>query len=233
MSVGVLVTTYDGYADIWPIAAELFKRFWPDRPWPMYWMTNKQPVPDMAQPIVRPVIERQQWGLNLAEAVESMPHPFILMWVEEELLLSPVPNDLFLEAAEILRTTPDVGIVQLTRYYAQPEQATVGHFTDWPLGFAAALPAIFRKGVLLHLLKASPQSNDFEQQSGKVLQRDLPSVRTLMPCAPMFRFCDNALLAGPWRQCAVKHLKELGFQIDYSRRGISPDACSLMDGAPA
>src|SRR5262245_62297255 len=95
--VGMIVPSYDGYSDIWPISAELFSRFWPDRQWPMYWMCNQHAVPSIAQPLVRPEIPRDVWGCNIASAVESMPEPFIVFWTEEVLLLSKVPNDLFLE----------------------------------------------------------------------------------------------------------------------------------------
>lgn len=234
--VGVIVPTYDGYADIWPIASELFKRFWPDREWPMYWMTNGHPVPDIAKAIVRPRIERVEWGNNIAAAIESMDEDLILFWVEEIFLLSPVPCDLFHEAADLLKSNSDVGAVQLTRYYIQPCTPTIGSFTDYPRdaqGFSSALPAIFRKEILMHLLRRLPMSNEFEQQSARVMSLDFPRMRSLISCKPMFCFCDNALQAGPWRQCAVKHLNDGGFSgIDFSLRGISPDSCRFMDGVP-
>lgn len=236
MNVGILVPTHDGYSDIWPIAAELFKRFWPDRPWPMYWMSQGRAVPDIAKAIPTQPIQREEWGTNVARALDCIPEPLVLFWVEEIFLLSTVPNDVVMEAAEILNNNPDIGIIQLTRYYIQPERATVGHFTDYPRGeqgFSASLPALFRKEILRHLVTTLPKSNDFEQHSVRIMDRDFPSVRSLAPCVPMFRICDNALLAGPWRQCAIQHLNELGFNIDYSLRGISPDVPKYMNGVPA
>jgi hypothetical protein len=238
MSVGILVPSYDGYSDLWPIAAELFKRFWPDRTYPMYWMTNGKEVPTIAKPIVRPSVDRKEWGRYVASALNRMHEPFVLFWVEEIFLLSTVPNDIVMEAEEILKDNPDVGIVQLNRYYWRPSarEATVGNFADSKRGnpeFSAALPAIFRKEVLRHLLNTLPMSNDFEQQSALVMASHFPKVRSLAPCVPMFKFCDNALVAGPWRKCAMKHMSDMGFDIDFSIRGIFPDDCKHMDGVPA
>jgi hypothetical protein len=237
MSVGILVPSYDGYSDIWPISAELFNRYWPDRPWPMYWMTNGWPVPDIATPICRPGVIRQDWGHYIAGALDSVPYPLVLFWVEEIWPLSTVPTRLFIEGAELLKNNADIGIVQLTRYYHRPDVATIGHFTDYPrgkAGFSAALPALFRKDILRHLLSELPLSNEFEQQSARILDRDFPTLRSLAPCVPMFTICDNPLLAGVWRECAIKHLGEQGITVDFSKRGISPDRClKYMDGVLA
>ena len=236
--VAVLVTSHDDYADIWPIAGELFKRFWPDRQWPLYWMSNGAPVPLVAfagVPLAR--VDRTQWGRNVAHAVELTAKPLILLWVEEILLLSPVPNDVLLEAVEIMKTHPDIGIVGLTRYYVKrDEQATIGSFAhcrEYGPAFTSAMPAIFRKDVLLHLLHTLPGPNDFEQQSFRVMERDMPQVQSLIPARPMFRFCDNALVAGKWTRCAIEHIKEMGFEVDFEKRGIFPDERRFMDGTPA
>jgi len=234
--IAVLVPSFDGYADIWPIQAELFQRFWPDRTWPMYWVHTRKPVPSIANGIAVPEVGRLEWGNAIRYAVECVPASLIAFWFEEIFPLSKVPNDLFLEAAEIMRTTPDVGIVQLTRYYCQPTNPSIGNFADYPLGevgFSSSLPAIFRKEVLLHLLKANPKSNDFEQQSSAVMFRDLPGVRSLISTKPMFKLCDNALLSGPWRKCAVDHLTELGIDVNFSIRGICPNECDYPDGVKA
>lgn len=237
MDVAVVVPSHDRYSDIWPIAAELFKRFWPDRQWPMYWLSNSRPVPEIAKPIYKPAVDRDQWGAYIAEAIKFVPEPFILFWIEELFLLSPVPNNLFLEAAEILRTSPDVGTVHLTRYYTRSNKMPAsGNFVDYPseaVGRCSALPTVFRREILIDLLQSLPKGNEFEQQSADVMRQKFPNMRSLISIKPMFRFCDNPLLAGVWRSCAIKHMNDLGFDIDFGIRGISPDVPQLMDGAPA
>lgn len=234
--VGIIVPSYDGYADVWPIAADLFTRFWADREWPMYWMTNTKPVPEIATAIVRPRVGRDEWGFDIAAAVESISEPLILFWLEEIFPLSKVPNDLFIEAAEILRSHGDVGIIQLTRYYYSPETPTLGNFGDYPSGkpgFSSCMPALFRKDVLLHLLRTLPKSNDFEQQSYLVMSRDLPKVRCLASCLPTFRLCDNPVIGERWCECVVPHFKELGLTYDLSSRELHDNKCLHMDGIPA
>lgn len=235
----IFVPSYDDYADVWPIAADLFERFWPDRPWPIYWMTNGHPIPKIAQAVLAPAMHRDQWGNNIANVLRQICADRILFWVEEQLLLSKVPNDLLLEASNILDTNPDIGIIGLTRYYSQSgfaaNQKRLGNFgyCDYNISFANALPALFRKEVLIHLLRSHSKSNEFEQESHKVMFRDLPFVKALTPVAPTFRFCDNAMINGLWRRCAVKHLEEFKFDVDVYRRGIHPDECRFMDGTPA
>jgi len=237
--VAVLILSYDGYADIWPIVAELFQRFWPDRTFPMYWMTNGSLVPDIAQPIVQPSVTFEQWGVNVANAVKEIQEPFILYWFEESLLLSPVPNDLVLEGAELIKTHSDIATVNITRYYTNAfgvEYANHGRFMDYPqnlFGRAANIPTIIRSDIFTTMLGALTSPRDYELEGSAFVTRHYPAMRSLVPCVPTFRFCDNALLKGPWRKCAVKHLNELGFDVDFARRGISDDVCPWMDGAVA
>ena len=234
--IAVFVPTYDGYADIWPIQAALWQRFWPEREWPVYWMSSGQSVPDIAMPLIAPALPRTEWGYAVEIALNQIREPLILWWFDEIFPLSKIPNDLFLEAAKIMRTNNDIGIVQLTRYYYSSPNPTIGNFGDIPhetAGFCSAMPAIFRKEIALHLVKELRQSNWFEQQSAAVMLRDFPKVRSLASSKPMFKLCDNALLAGPWRSCAVKHLTELGIKVDFSIRGIAPGASDYMDGVTA
>lgn len=238
--VAVLVPSYDGYADIWPIAAKLFSRFWPDRTMPMYWMTNGARVPYIARPIVQPQVTPERWGLNIADAVDSIPEPLILYWFEEQFLLSAVPNDLVMEGAELLNTHPDIANVNITRYYANAfgiqYAPTSGRFMEFPkelFGRTAFIPTIIRKDIFTTMLRALTSGRDFEMEASAFVTRHYPAMRSMVPCVSTFRFCDNALLKGPWRQCAVKHLKELGIEVDFARRGISDDVCTWMDGAVA
>jgi hypothetical protein len=235
IDAAVLITSYDGYADLWPFAAELFERFWSDRPWPMYWMTNTEIVPWIATPIYQEPVMREHWGLNIADAVDSISEEFVVMWPEEELLLTKVPTDLCIEAVKHLRENPDVGCVNLIRYYLQCDKPTIGRFTDypetpWTNRRFAPLPALWRKEVLTTLLRGVPNSRDFEMEGSDWMTRHYPNVRCLTPCVETFNICDNALLKGPWRKCAVGHLLQLGFNPDFTKRGISQDECAWMDG---
>lgn len=238
--VAVLVPSHDEFADVWPIAATLFERFWPDRDWPMYWMTNTKTPPAMASALRVPTVARDQWGINIAKALDEIRESLVLFWVEEILLLSEVPNDALNEARDILLTHSDIGIVNLTRYYVHAGFAAsldrVGSFAYYEnrdIGFTAALPTLFRKSVLRHLVTRLPKSNEFEQQSYRVMLRDLPQIRSLVPARRMFRFCDNAITVNQWRKCAVRHLEKMGFMIDVSKRGVYSEECRLMDGAEA
>lgn len=234
--IAIFVPTFDGYSDIWSIQASLWQRFWPERGWPVYWMSSGKEVPAIATALRVRDVPRTQWGYAVEEAILQIKESLILLWFDEIFPLSKIPHDLFLEAAEIIRKTADVGVIQLTRYYFSSTNPTAGSFGDFPrdlYGFSSAMPAIFRKEILLHLVRELRQSNWFEQQSSIVLQRDFPNVRSLAPSRPMFRLCDNALLAGPWRSCAVKHLTELGLDVDFSIRGVASVASDYMDGVPA
>jgi len=203
-------------------------------------MTNGETVPDIAIPICQPPVIPEQWGVNIADAVVSIPEPLILYWFEEELLLSPVPNDLLLEGAELMKSHSDIANVNITRYYGNAFGVdyipTMGRFREYPRdlsGRLACVPGIIRKDLFITMLRALPASRDFEMQASAFVWRHYPALRSLISCVPTFRFCDNALLKGPWRRCAVKHLHDLGFDIDFARRGISDDVCALMDGALA
>jgi hypothetical protein len=229
MSCAILVPSYDAYADIWPIASACFTRFWPDRSLPMYWMTNGKPVPSIATAITVPAKARQQWGEGIAQALDAIPEEFVLFWIEEVLLLSKVPNDRILQAIQLMKDDPSIQVVNVNRYY----YATHGEgFIEPPnkTWDVMAMPAIYRKSVLRRLVLENPDPPEFERRSAISFHKLYPEGRALVPGFEMFRFCDNLLIIGRWRKCAVNHFHELEIPVDVDIRGVADDVCGYMNG---
>ncbi len=232
MNTAVLVPSYDKFSDLWPIASTCFERFWPDRTIPMYWMTNGAPVPANTIPVQVPAGERRDWGLGIIRALEQIPADKILFWIEEVLLLSPVNNALVEEAARWLDDSR-VSVVNLTRYYyGEQYRMTHGSFAEVPnKRFAVmAMPAMFDKFVLIDLLRINPDPPEFERMTAGTFRARYPDQRALVPCEKHFRFCDNLLVFGLWRKCALNHLQELGIAVDPRVRGIYDGDCEYMNG---
>ncbi len=230
MNAAVLVPSYDKYADVWPIAETCFSRFWPDRSIPMYWMTNGLPVPRMATGVCVPARARQQWGEGIAQALDSVPEDLVLFWIEEVLLLSPVPNQRVMEAIRLMNEDPTIQVVNVNRYYYG--DAAGDGFIDAPdkMFDVMAMPAIYRKSVLKRLVLENPDPPEFERRSAISFHKLYPGGRVLIPGSKMFRFCDNLMIIGRWRKCALNHLQELQIPVDASIRGVADDDCRFMNG---
>lgn len=80
--VGVLIVSWDGYADLWGPLFHFFFRHWSDCPFPVYLGTNSRTFHD---PRVRPVLigEEVDYCSNLSAMLRQLPHRWVIPWVED------------------------------------------------------------------------------------------------------------------------------------------------------
>ena len=233
--VAILVSSHDEFKDIWPIWDKCFDRFWPDCPYKIYWMTNGAETPVATIPVHVPKIPREQWGLNIAKALESVEEEYIIHWIEEVIPLSPINTDVIDKMRATLAVTQDVAAINLARYYHWPEMqqedfAEISRESQFPS--VSAMPSLIRKEILMKLLKERPVPNEYEQNVTKDFNRLYPDMKVLCPTFPMFKFCDNLLQFGKWRRCAVQHMVALGLtHLMDASRGAVEDECAWMNGS--
>ena len=225
----VVVTSYDGFSDVWPIAKALFDRHWPDRTWPMYWMSNTRPVPEGTLPLhVHP---DRQWCGNILAVVDSLP-PYVLVWCEELFLLGPLNNELLLRGAELLKNDDQLASLAVGHYYYRhgfpggDEYGNADFSTFHGYAEASTQPTLWRSSVLKEILIAVQEIADreynhpanagyspvyttaMEQKATDVLWARFPNMKTLRPKNQRIlgRYAQNAIMYGKWRQAAVDAL---------------------------
>lgn len=126
--VAVLINTWDGYADAWPMMSHSLQKYWPDCPWPIYWMCNEL-EPPMGTPIrisEREIGQKLSWGEMMQLALQEMPCGHFLFLHEDYWLVEPVNTDRLLYHLEAVKL---VGLDHLQLV----DSANVMKIGAWPL----------------------------------------------------------------------------------------------------
>ncbi len=117
--VTVLVSSCDKYEDAWEPFFKLFDKFWPSCPLDFVLSTESKSY-DCDFLSVRTINSDacSLWGRRLKNAVNQINSEYILLFLEDFFITSPVDIDLFNDAVEILDTMPNVGSI---KYYGSPK----------------------------------------------------------------------------------------------------------------
>ncbi|MEI7934483.1 MAG: hypothetical protein WCH30_05445 [Chlorobiaceae bacterium] len=121
-SVAVLVNSCDKYSDIWPVFFQLFFKYWPDCPYPVFLGSNEKTYndPRVTTLCVGP---DKSWADSTQAMVALLPATNILWFLDDYLLWETVSTskvtdlyERFLKLeANYLRMSPDGGSDQLKR----------------------------------------------------------------------------------------------------------------------
>ena len=90
--VSAVVISHDRYADVWHGFFQLLFRFWRDRPYPLYLISNHLAFPD-ERVISLQVGDDLSWSQTLARGLERIPSRYVLVMLEDFYLTAPVDTD--------------------------------------------------------------------------------------------------------------------------------------------
>ena len=218
----LLIASCDAHRDLWPSCLTLYRRYWPDCPYPMHLASDVRAVQDER---VRPLCAGP--GLTWSEVMRSVLEPLeqehVLLMLDDYFLAARVDHGV-LEAAraELVRLGGAyLRLVPLPR----PTRRVPGshHLGEHEPGvpFRASLQAAFwRRSALLDLLRPGESPWDFERHgSRRSLALGLPfySSRT-----HLIRYV-GVLVQGQWSPEGIRHCRREGLPIDFTvRPPLSP-----------
>ncbi len=227
--LAVLVHSCDKYSDLWKPFFQVFSRFWPDCPYQVY-LTAENEVFSGTEVTTLRAGQPMQWSNLLLWALEQIPQPYILLLLDDYLLLKSVDNNRLnrifglvrsLDAAyvrlfpvpgpdEPIAETAELGIIRKGSPYRNSTQA-----------------AIWDKEVLRSLLIASESAWEFEYNGSKRSEKiEKPFLSVFIdekgdPLEegnyPLTYFC-TAVNRGKWRREAVTLCKKMGVTINLNVR---------------
>lgn len=204
--VAVLVASCDAYCDLWGPFFELFRRYWPDCPYPVYLGSN---FLTCARPGVGPLTvgDDVDWSTGFAEMLRRVEEPHVLVLLEDFLLSAPA------DTARIGRllgymTARAAACIRLMPVPGAPAPAPdFGDAGDLPRGMPYRMSlqaAIWRRDVLLGLLRPGESAWQLELDGTsrtEALAAPFLSVLRDRP-KPLPYFC-NAVIRGVWRRDAL------------------------------
>lgn len=229
--VTVFVSAYDKYAACWPILCHSLKKYWPDCPWSIRFVTNYLDSPCGERTIK--VGDDKGWTHTTRKALEQIDTDVILFTIEDYWLTGPVDTKSLMEFADIVLEGRAVHL------RVEPPGSTYG-VGDFPgdsrlYVFAREAPyraalgaALWRVDVLLSLLKdgetvwnydwrSSCRSKDMEGFIGVKQPTYFPRIETQYYYKTKARnpeYPRGAVVKGKWTKSARKYVLHEGLDVD-------------------
>lgn len=207
----VAVASCVAYSDCWSPFLKLFRKFWPDCPYEVLFITDKDNP-------------GQSWCSVVAEFAAYQKQPILL--TQEDLLLSaPVQSHLIEHALHQMKTQ-NAAMVRLYPCPGSNEDYGDSHFGRISKGtmYRVSCMASIWNPVILHEIASHFNTPaEFELEGSKLSdQFDEPFLafkREVHPW-PLENYC-SAISRGKWEPDAVKFCEQNGISVDLSMREMA------------
>ena len=215
--LSIYVSSFDDYADIWPVFFARFFTYWPDCPFPIYLGTVSKIYGDER---VLPVhaADHKNWSSRAVEHLEQLKSPYVLMMLEDFMLDRPVDNVLL----DRLVTLMDRLDLHAIRLYPEPAPALampgvplIGYQSEGQLNRTSTHATIWRRESLLELIRPGESLWEFE------INGSIRSNRFAGGICGCWRPAIHYVMAigkGRWFRRALRALARDGIRPDLSIR---------------
>ena len=150
----ILVVSCDAYQDLWYPFFHCFFKYWPDCPYPIYLGSNFASYKD-ARVIPLPIGNDVDYSSNLLKMLEGIDHEFILLWIEDRVLMAMVDRAR-IQHLVISAKNRDAGYVRFIPLwpYAVLKDSTeeIGEISRGHKYRISMTVALWKKEVLMKLL---------------------------------------------------------------------------------
>lgn len=216
LQLAIIVVSCDNYSDLWQPFYTLFRRFWPWCPYKIYHVSNF--LENRAEGVVSLLVgEDLSWSDNLIQALDLIEEEYVFMMIDDLFLIQEVCSEGLQEVfAWISRDKPDCVRLNPVPQPDMPYNKTVGIVLPGTLYRTATVMTIWKKTVLLDLLKPGENAWEFEQYGSVRSDKFSGFYSTHYLLLPFI----NGVIKGKWRRSAVNLLKSLGIPIQFERRKL-------------
>jgi len=223
--LAVVVSSCDGYSDLWPPFFFFFFQYWGNCPYPTFLVANRKRYND---PRVSTILvgEDLDWSSNLRRALLEIRLPYVLLLLDDYFLKGPVNSqrihELFLymkrKGAGCLRLFPSPGPDTPCQDNSEVGEILIG--ARYRVSLQAA---IWKKEILLELLREGESPWELEIKGSRradTIEAPFLSVSRREPW-PLLYLC-TAVVRGKWNREAVRYCRQAGINIDLTRRPLAP-----------
>lgn len=231
----VLVTSCDAYHDVESPFLSLFRKHWPDCPFELVLLTETGlPVegvpPDTAGfDQVIATGKGKDWCAMLAEAMEQVHTPYVLLLMNDYLLSSPVDTKSFMVRLEQAKAF-DVANLRLNPNPPGREGWRDTDLLEYPKNVAYSVTCqtgIWNREYLLGLARRNKSAWEFERYGSFMLGDETRPL--LVTPTKEFPFVD-AVHKGYWEKFGVEVCERNGVKIDFAARGLPPLSVKIREG---
>lgn len=215
---GILVPSWDGYADLWQPFFTLLFRYWPDCPFPVYLGANESPFEHDRVTVLR-VPARQGWSAEVSQQLERVPHEYVLLVLEDFFWRAPTPTTAILQCLRALRDM-DGHMMRLVPRPG-PDRRVPGTelFGEVAVGApyrASTQAAIWRRSTLRNLMIPTESAWEFELNASR--RSDALGTGFFAAWKPLAPYGHHVVERGKWFRHEAARLRALDIGCDFRAR---------------
>ena len=231
----VLVTSCDAYRDVEGPFISLFRKYWEDCPFELMLVTETNLQSGCRAGLrsgfdsVIATGKGKNWCQMLAEALEQISSPYVLLLMNDYLLTDAVDTRRFLFRLEQVKAFDAANL----RLNPNPPGRRAWHDTDlleYPKNVAYCVTCqtgIWNRGYLLDLARHNKSAWEFERYGSFMVGDECRPL--LVTPTKEFPFVD-AVHKGYWEKFGVEVCQRNGVAIDFAARGRPPFSVRLREG---
>lgn len=228
----VLVTSCDAYEDVEGPFIALWRTFWPDCPFETVLLTESPRTCGGTGPQFDRILavgRGKTWCAMLAEALETIRTPYVLLLMNDYFLQAPVETARFMRRLEQARTFNAANL----RLNPNPPGRWPWLSTDLlehPKNAAYCVTCqagIWERSFLLGLARRNKSAWEFERRGSFMLEGETRPL--LVTLEKEFPFVD-AVHKGYWEKEGLAVVRRNGVPVDLARRGRPPFSVCIREG---
>lgn len=231
----MLVTSCDSYEDAWEPFFQLLHIMWPDLSLPLYLNTETKEYHNSSinVQVLHPININDEkgrpisWSRRLKEVLNQIDSKYILFFLEDFFLMSPVRSDMVEKSIDYMEKNNDVVMID---YFREPHDDCVvmDEFSytsrDFDYGLNA-MSALWRKDFLLSILR-DENPWDFEFNATRRWWRtDYKVLTHREEFSPIFDYKTKTkfgygIFQGKWLRKNPELFAKYGIEVDFEKRGF-------------
>jgi hypothetical protein len=215
-TLAILVASCDRYSDLWPIFFRLFRRFWPDCPFPVYLLSNNLEAQFPGVVNVR-VGDDISWSDNLLAALPGVNADYIFLFIDDLLICERVNTAAVCDVLkDFVRQNGNYIRLNPAPRPDRPLDHLIGSVSAGTLYRTATVLSVWKKEILFDLLKKGETPWEFEIDGS--IRSDAYS--GFFSTHTRILSILNAVIKGKWERGAIRRLRSLAVGLELGVRPV-------------
>lgn len=216
----VVVPSYDGGFDLWGAFFTLFKKYWPDCPYPIYLLSENLSFSDTSITTIQNPLGLD-WSSRMQHSLDQLPYDYLLVVLDDFFVKGPVDTH---QVAILHDLASDTGAAYLRLLPIPPPdrpfqgRQDVGLLSIGAPYRTSLMTAWWHKETLFNLLVPGESPWDFELKG--TIRSDAVKRNFLSAYEPQIDFFVSAVVGGKWDPEALKLFEAENIEIDMQSRSV-------------
>jgi len=168
-NIALLIYSWDNSSILWKTTVTGLHKYWPEIPYPIYWVTNQKDAP--LGTTIKTGTDTN-WGVMMQKALAIIPEKVVMWTCEDFWLTGPIDNDIIRKYADYIKND-QADYIKLTPSYEgtidAPCDSSLQVIPEGAIYRTSLGPSIWNKDLFQQIIEPSDTVWHFENHSAKRL----------------------------------------------------------------